>query len=151
MRMLGLKSSPLQKQCVLLTAEPPLQPGTLLFDTGFVKSLGGLNAQVSSEHIKENILKGIYASAQVTDSLRPGHPSISRPHIYAQSHCNEGVGISAWHDRDKGTDLVHTAIHVLIIVWLCKFFPATQAGSHPVCFRGLLVCCFPGHWLFLLL
>lgn len=142
MRMLGLKSGPLQKQCMLLTAEPRLQPGTLLFDTGFVESLGGLNAQVTSEYIKEYILKSIYASAQVpvevADPLLPGHPSISRPHIYAQSHCNEGVEISAWRDRDKGTALVHIAIHILIIAWLCKFFPTTQAGSHPACFRGLL-------------
>lgn len=65
MRMLGLKSGPLQKQCVLLTAEPPPQPGTLLFDTDFVKSLGRRNAQVSSEHLKEYILKSIYASAHV--------------------------------------------------------------------------------------
>lgn len=64
--MLGLKSGLLQKQCVLLlTAEPPLKPGILLFDTDFVKSLGRLNVQVSSEHTKEYILKSVYASAQV--------------------------------------------------------------------------------------
>lgn len=54
----------------------------------------------------------------ITESLPPGHPSVSRPPTYVKSHCSEGVGISPWNDHGKETAPAHTSIPVLTIAYV---------------------------------